>query len=234
MISRSTRSNLNRELIPYLCRYAVTAQKGFETMLVVDNIPIVDVSKKQRLLERLRQTFAKVGAPVEEESIDMPWNGTAGTNKGYVVLIPVFLSHALTSVASISFVFLTYPDVKEAENAVHVLEGVSFGKNILHVNRFGDIQRFASLPIGEGDLPAGWKEKDYIEKVRFRSCLNPIRKVLILWQDYLRSWLGDLAGRDQYVTFWDTEVSIWWNGRNGNAEILKGPDGKPVKNNVGF
>lgn len=91
------------------------------------------------------------------------------------MLIPVFLSHSLTSVASISFVFLTYPDVKEAENAVHVLEGVSFGKNILHVNRFGDIQRFASLPIGEGDLPAGWKEKDFIEKVRFWSCLNQIR-----------------------------------------------------------
>ncbi|OXC62994.1 eukaryotic translation initiation factor 3 subunit B [Cryptococcus neoformans] len=174
-------------------KYAVTAQKGFETMLVVDNIPIVDDSKKQRLLERLKQTFAKVGAPIEEESIEMPWNAAAGTNKG--------------------FVFLTYPDVKEAENAVQALDGVSFGKNVLHVNRFGDIQRFASMPIGEGDLPSGWKEKEYIEK------------------DYLRSWLGDLAGRDQYVTFWEAEVMVWWNGRNGTAEALKGPDGKPVKNN---
>ncbi|KIR33179.1 eukaryotic translation initiation factor 3 subunit B [Cryptococcus deuterogattii 99/473] len=174
-------------------KYAVTAQKGFETMLVVDNIPVVDDSKKQRLLERLRQTFAKVGAPIEVESIDMPWNAATGTNKG--------------------FIFLTYPDVKEAENAIHALDGVSFGKSVLHVNRFGDIQRFASMPIGESDLPSGWKEKEYIEK------------------DYLRNWLGDLAGRDQYVTFWDAEVTVWWNGRNGTAEALKGSDGKPLKNN---
>lgn len=57
--------------------------------------------------------------------------------------------------------------MKEAENAVQALDGVSFGKNVLHVNRFGDIQRFASMPIGEGDLPSGWKEKEYIEKVKF-------------------------------------------------------------------
>lgn len=61
-------------------------------MLVVDNIPVVDVSKKQRLLERLKQTFAKVGAPVEEESIDMPWDVTSGTNKGYVMFITIFFS----------------------------------------------------------------------------------------------------------------------------------------------
>lgn len=61
--------------------------------------------------------------------------------------------------------------MKEAENAVHTLDGVSFGKNVLHVNRFGDIQRFASMPVGEGDLPSGWKEKEYIEKVKFGNCL---------------------------------------------------------------
>lgn len=94
VISLSTYGSFFKQqgLIHHSCRYAVTAQKGFETMLVVDNIPVVDVSKKQRLIERLRQTFAKVGAPVEEESIDMPWNVTTGTNKGYVTFIPIFLS----------------------------------------------------------------------------------------------------------------------------------------------
>jgi hypothetical protein len=48
----------------------------------------------------------------------------------------------------------------------------------------------------------------------------------------LRSWLGDNAGRDQYLTFRDADVNILWNGRNGNAEPVKA-DGKPVKNSVG-
>lgn len=120
----------------------------------------------------------------------MPWEGDS--NKG--------------------FLFLTYPDGAEAEHALRVIDGASFGKNVLHVNRFGDIERFANLPIGEGELPAGWREKAFIEK------------------DHLRSWLGDVAGRDQYITFRDQEVNLWWNGRNGTAEAVKDTDGKPIKN----
>ncbi|OCF37588.1 eukaryotic translation initiation factor 3 subunit B [Kwoniella heveanensis CBS 569] len=174
-------------------KYAVDTQQGLENVLVVDNIPVVDEGKKQKLVDRLRQLFAKAGAPIEEESVNMPWDKEAGTNKG--------------------FIFLTYPDAQQAENALRVLDGTSFGKNTLYVNRFGDIERFANLPVGEGELPTGWREKPYVEK------------------DHLRSWLGDSAGRDQYLTFRDQDVSIWWNGRNGAAEPVKGSDGKPLKNN---
>ncbi|WWD22047.1 eukaryotic translation initiation factor 3 subunit B [Kwoniella shandongensis] len=173
-------------------RYAVDTQQGFENVLVIDNIPIIDEGKKQRLVDRLRQLFAKAGAAIEEENISMPWDDSAATNKG--------------------FIFLTYPDAQQAENALRVLDGTAFGKNVLYVNRFGDIERYANMPVGEGELPTGWKEKPYVEK------------------DHLRSWLGDNAGRDQYLTFRDTDVSIWWNGRNGVAEPVKGADGKPLKN----
>ncbi|KAK8846741.1 eukaryotic translation initiation factor 3 subunit B [Kwoniella newhampshirensis] len=173
-------------------KYAVDTQQGIENVLVIDNIPIVDEGKKQRLVDRLRQLFAKAGAAIEEENISMPWDDKAASNKG--------------------FIFLTYPDAQQAENALRVLDGTSFGKNHLYVNRFGDIERYANMPVGEGELPTGWKEKPYVEK------------------DHLRSWLGDSAGRDQYLTFRDTDVSIWWNGRNGAAEAVKGADGKPLKN----
>lgn len=64
------------------------------------------------------------------------------------------------------FLFLTYPDAQQAENALRVLDGTSFGKaHTLYVNRFGDIERYANLPIGEGELPTGWREKQYLEKV---------------------------------------------------------------------
>ena len=114
-----------------------------------------------------------------------------------------------------SFLFLTYPDSQQAENALNVLDGLKFGsKNILYVNRFGDIERYANMPVGEGELPTGWREKSYVEK------------------DHLRSWLGDAAGRDQYLTFRDSDVNVFWNGRNGNAEPVRDADGKVVKNNV--
>jgi hypothetical protein len=73
---------LPTRLIPH--RYAVDAQQGFENVLVLDNIPIIDVSKKQRLVERLRQVFDKAGAGIGEDDIEMPWDDEAGTNKGWV------------------------------------------------------------------------------------------------------------------------------------------------------
>jgi translation initiation factor 3 subunit B len=60
----------------------VDYQSGFENVLVVDNIPIVDEGKKQKLVDRLRQTFEKVGAAIEEDRISMPWDEEAKTNKG--------------------------------------------------------------------------------------------------------------------------------------------------------
>ena len=120
-----------------------------------------------------------------------------------------------SSGADTSFLFLTYPDAQQAENALRVLDGLKFGsKNTLYVNRFGDIERYANSPVGEGELPTGWREKQYVEK------------------DHLRSWLGDAAGRDQYVTFRDNDVNIFWNGRNGNAEPVRDDNGKVLKNPV--
>lgn len=43
---------------------------------------------------------------------------------------------------------------------------MAFGKaHTLFVNRFGDIEKYANLPIGEGELPSGWREKQYVERV---------------------------------------------------------------------
>jgi translation initiation factor 3 subunit B len=68
-------------------KYAVDTQKGFENVVVVDNIPIVDESKRQRLVERLRQIFEKAGAGIDEDRIAMPWDDAAGTNKGYASML---------------------------------------------------------------------------------------------------------------------------------------------------
>lgn len=63
--------------------------------------------------------------------------------------------------------FVAYADGKEAEHAIRVLNGVKFGsKNTLAVNHFADIERYARAPIGESDLPPGWKDKAFVPRVR--------------------------------------------------------------------
>lgn len=49
---------------------------------MLDNIPIVNQDRKEKLIERLRAVFAKAGAALDEERISMPWDDEAGTNKG--------------------------------------------------------------------------------------------------------------------------------------------------------
>jgi translation initiation factor 3 subunit B len=108
---------------------------------------------------------------------------------------------------------LTYPDQQQANNALVALEGMSFGKaHTLYVNRFGDIEKYANMPIGEGELPSGWKEKPYVER------------------DHLRSFLGDRLGRDQFMTFADQFAILNWCGRNGNLEPVRGTNNQPIRN----
>ncbi len=38
------------------------------------------------------------------------------------------------------------------------------------------------------------------------------------FQEHLRSWLADPAGRDQYATFRHEQVDVMWNGRGGVPE----------------
>jgi translation initiation factor 3 subunit B len=65
-------------------RFAPDTQEGFENVLVLDNVPIVDEGKRDKLVARLRSEFNKAGAPIDEENISMPWDDQAGTNKGSV------------------------------------------------------------------------------------------------------------------------------------------------------
>lgn len=66
-------------------RYAIDTQQGFENVLVIDNVPIVDAGKKDKLIARLRSDFNKAGAPIDEDRMQMPWDDAAGTNKGCAI-----------------------------------------------------------------------------------------------------------------------------------------------------
>lgn len=61
------------------------------------------------------------------------------------------------------FIFLTYPTPEEASSALLQLDQIMFGKNRLTVNKFGDIERYASMDIEEGGVPRGWVEETEVE-----------------------------------------------------------------------
>jgi hypothetical protein len=65
--------------------------------------------------------------------------------------------------------FLTYPSPEAATNALRALDQLLFGKNRLYVNRFGEIERFASMAIEEDSTPRNWpQDSEPAEKVSCR------------------------------------------------------------------
>ncbi|WOO80269.1 Eukaryotic translation initiation factor 3 subunit B [Vanrija pseudolonga] len=181
-------------------KHAVVTSANVDHVVVVDGLPVVDSSKRDRLLLQFSKLLAKFGAGVDDSRITMPWDEKRGTNKG----------------GAAAFVFVAYADGKEAEHAIRVLNGVKFGsKNTLAVNHFADIERYARAPIGESDLPPGWKDKAFVPR------------------EYTRNWLSDKDGRDQYLAYRDNAVALWWHGRGGKAESVKNatsgfPIGDPI------
>ncbi len=179
---------------------------------MIDNIPIVDTARRQKLLDRLRQKFDAVGASIDEAGCFMPWDaqgeGEGGSNKG--------------------FLFLTYPTEAQAAHAVRALDQVLFGKNRLRANRFGDIERYGGpdvqvadeyVPEGEGKELESFEERVSLTRRRggFRLELMHVGGSRPP-QEHLRSWLADAQGRDQYATFRNDQVDILLNGRTGSSE----------------
>jgi translation initiation factor 3 subunit B len=52
--------------------YPLPANEGFESLVVVDNVPIVDQSKEEKLLTVLKKLITKAAGPIKENGMFMP------------------------------------------------------------------------------------------------------------------------------------------------------------------
>jgi translation initiation factor 3 subunit B len=68
-----------------LPRYQVQYDDGFDNMLVVDGIPVIDKSKLEKLFARICKEFSRKGVPIKPDDIFMPWND-AGKSQGYTIV----------------------------------------------------------------------------------------------------------------------------------------------------
>lgn len=78
-------------------RYHVDLEEGFDNILLVDGVPIVDKSKLEKLITKISREFFKKGAPIKTEDIHIPWDDSAGKSKGYV-LIGFFCVYVLMAI----------------------------------------------------------------------------------------------------------------------------------------
>ena len=84
---RSLISDRLTEVSHFPCRYQVQYDEGFDNILVVDGVPVIDKSKLEKLLQKISKDFSRKGCPIKPENISMPWNESNGKSKGCVSLV---------------------------------------------------------------------------------------------------------------------------------------------------
>ena len=63
-------------------RYNVHLEEGFDHILVVDGVPIIDKSKLEKLLSKIAKEFTRKGAAIKVDDISMPWNDETRKSHG--------------------------------------------------------------------------------------------------------------------------------------------------------
>ncbi|KAI5897565.1 translation initiation factor eIF-3b [Schizophyllum commune H4-8] len=107
-------------------KYQVEYDEGLDNIVVVDGAPVIDASKKERLVTKICKDFGKKGVHVKADNIFMPWDDKAGKSKGYI--------------------FIEFRNAEEAAMAIAILNNHAFdSKHTFKLNLFTDIERFANL-----------------------------------------------------------------------------------------
>ena len=63
-------------------RYKVRLEEGFDHILVVDGVPVIDRSKLDKLLAKIAKEFTRKGAAIKPDDISLTWNDQTGKSKG--------------------------------------------------------------------------------------------------------------------------------------------------------
>ncbi|KAI8914800.1 hypothetical protein PhCBS80983_g00802 [Powellomyces hirtus] len=128
-------------------RYRVELPTGFDTVVVVDNVPKVGEAKKEKLLNVIKKIFKDIGT-IKENGLHMPVDSKTGESKGYI--------------------FIDFETPEQATLAVKQGNGHKLDRaHILAVNRFDDIERYTNT----NDQYEEPEEEPFVEKEHLKSWL---------------------------------------------------------------
>lgn len=107
-------------------KYRVDFDDGFDNVIAVDGVPIIDRSKLDKLLAKISKEFSRRGAVIKPDDIYVPWDDNAAKTKG--------------------FIFIDFGNPDAAAFAASAMNGHPFdAKHTFRINRFTDIERYANI-----------------------------------------------------------------------------------------
>ncbi|KAL2917575.1 Translation initiation factor 3 subunit b [Polyrhizophydium stewartii] len=107
-------------------KFAVNVPTGFAHVIVVDNVPIVDQAKEEKLFRVIAKLFKEAGA-IQPDGIHMPRDPKTGMSKGYL--------------------FIEFETPESADKAVVLFSGHRFDKtHTFSVAKFDSVETYTSIP----------------------------------------------------------------------------------------
>ncbi|KAJ3370507.1 Translation initiation factor 3 subunit b [Allomyces arbusculus] len=135
-------------------QYAVHVADQFDTILVIDGVPVVDEGKKEKLFTVIRKQFGKEGVHVKDQphGFMMPMDAATGKSKG--------------------FVFVDFATPADADKALKHLQYFKFDKShTFFLNKFADVEKYAAVPDQWDEERALGKAPEYVERGFLRDWL---------------------------------------------------------------
>ena len=191
----------------------VKLDEDLSNVIIVDNLPVIPIEKKDKFFIVLEKIFAGLGCKLLrknsnvtlEEMITLPFDAN-NSSKGFVSNWRIFATSRATEEEKnkkikikiqkkkksiiFRFAFIEFANTADAQRAVDVLNKKEFdSKHVITVNTLAEVDQFLKYP----DAPQEFKPKPFEQR------------------DNLRWWLMDKSLRDQYAIRYSNEVEVIWH-----------------------
>lgn len=144
-------------------RFNVVADESFDNLVVLDGVPIIDTSRREKLLTKISKEFAKRGSTISASNMTVPWDDAIGKSKGYVrFLMPkLHINSRLTR-----YLFMEFKSREDAEYAINAMNDVPFdSKHTFRLNHFLDVEKYTEMD------PTYVEPKSEVYKPGVRDCI---------------------------------------------------------------
>lgn len=107
-------------------KFQVVADESFDNIVVLDGVPVIDNSRREKLLIKVSKEFAKRGSTITPNDIIVPWDDAIGKSKGYL--------------------FMEFRTRADAEFAINAMDNVPFdAKHTFRLNHFLDVEKYTEM-----------------------------------------------------------------------------------------
>lgn len=119
------------------------ADESFNNIVVLDGVPIIDASRREKLLTKISKEFAKRGSTISTNNMIVPWDNAIGKSKGCV---HPFVSKFYIDFRSARYLFMEFKTHQDAEYAINAMNSVPFdSKHTFRLNHFLDVEKYTEM-----------------------------------------------------------------------------------------